>query len=92
MVATMGILHGLGEVAEDSVELVGALQASFTPLSAYAFMAFTLLYLPCVAAFAAIKREMNSWKWTLFAVGYQTAFAWIVAFIIFQGGRLLGLG
>jgi len=92
VVATMGILHGLGEVAEDSVELVGALQASFTPLSAYAFMAFTLLYLPCVAAFAAIKREMNSWKWTLFAVGYQTAFAWIVAFIIFQGGRLLGLG
>jgi len=92
VVATMGILHGLGEVAEDSVELVGALQASFTPLSAYAFMAFTLLYLPCVAAFAAIKREMNSWKWTLFAVGYQTAFAWVVAFIIFQGGRLLGLG
>jgi len=92
VVATMGILHGLGEVAEDSIELVGALQSSFTPLSAYAFMAFTLLYLPCVAAFAAIKREMNSWKWTLFSVGYQTAFAWIVAFIIFQGGRLLGLG
>ncbi|HHW49455.1 MAG TPA: ferrous iron transport protein B [Clostridiaceae bacterium] len=92
VVATMGILHGIGEAAEDSVELVGALQSSFTPLSAYAFMAFTLLYLPCVAAFAAIKREMNSWKWTLFTIGYQTAFAWIVAFIIFQGGRLLGLG
>ncbi|PNT93557.1 ferrous iron transport protein B [Clostridium thermosuccinogenes] len=91
VVATMGILHGIGEVAEDSVELAAALQASFTPLKAYAFMAFTLLYVPCVAAFAAIKREMNSWKWTLMAVGYQTGVAWIVAFIIYQGGRLLGL-
>ena len=90
VVATMGILHGLGEVGEDSVELATALQASFTPLKAYAFMAFTLLYVPCLAAFAAIKREMNSWKWTLFTVTYQTATAWIVAFIIFQGGRLLG--
>jgi ferrous iron transport protein B len=90
VVATMGILHGIGEVGEDSVELAIALQASFTPLKAYAFMAFTLLYTPCVAAFAAIKREMNSWMWTLFTVGYQTGIAWIVAFIIFQGGKLLG--
>ncbi len=90
VVATMGILQGLGEVGEDSVELVALLQNSFTPLSAYAFMAFTLLYLPCVAAFAAIKREMNSWGWTLIALGYQTGIAWIVAFIIFQGGKLLG--
>ncbi|MCX7709311.1 MAG: ferrous iron transport protein B [Clostridia bacterium] len=91
VVATMGILHGVGEVGEDSVELAAALQASFTPLKAYAFMAFTLLYMPCLAAFAAIKREMNSWKWTLFTVGYQTAAAWIVSMLIFQGGRLLGL-
>ncbi len=91
VVATMGILHGLGAVAEDSVELAVSLQNYFTPLSAYAFMAFTLLYVPCIAAFAAIKREMNSWKWTLFAVAYQTGTAWIVAFIIYQVGRLLGL-
>ncbi len=91
VITTMGILHGIGEAGENPVELVTALQASFTPLRAYAFMAFTLLYLPCIAAFAAIKREMNSWKWTLFTVGYQTGTAWIVALIIFQGGRLLGL-
>jgi len=91
VVATFGILHGLGEVAEDSVELATALQTYFTPLSAYAFMAFTLLYLPCIAAFAAMKREMNSWRWTLIALGYQTGIAWIVAFLIFQVGRLLGL-
>lgn len=88
VVSTMGILNGIGE---DTAQLVTALQASFTPLRAYAFMAFTLLYLPCVAALATIKREMNSWKWTLFAVGYQTAIAWVVAFLIFQVGRLFGL-
>lgn len=91
VVATMGILHGLGEVGEDSLELAAALQTVFTPLKAYAFMAFTLLYMPCVATFAAIKRELNSWKWTLFAVGYQLAVAWLVAFLVFQVGSLLGL-
>jgi ferrous iron transport protein B len=88
VVATMGILHGTGE---DSVQLVTVLQGAFTPLTAYAFMTFTLLYMPCLAAFAAIKREMNSWKWTLFTVGYQTATAWLIAFIVYQGGKLLGM-
>ncbi len=91
VVATLGILHGLGEVAEDSMELHTALQTYFTPLKAYAFMAFTLLYFPCIAAFGAMKRELNSWKWTLFAVGYQTGIAWIVAFLIYNVGRLFGL-
>lgn len=88
VVSTLGILHGVGE---DPAVLIPALQAAFTPLTAYAFMAFTLLYLPCIAAFATIKREMNSWKWTLFAVGYQTVVAWVVAFLIFNVGRLFGL-
>jgi len=92
VVATMGILNNLGEVGEGSVELMASLQTYFTPLKAYAFMTFTLLYMPCIAAFAAIKREMNSWKWTLFTVGYQTATAWIVSIIVYQGGKLLGLG
>ncbi|MDD4295443.1 MAG: ferrous iron transport protein B [Ruminiclostridium sp.] len=91
VVATMGILHGAGDAVGSSVELLTAIQTVFTPLKAYAFMAFTLLYMPCVAAFGAIKREMNSWKWTLFAVGYQTGIAWIVAFIIFQVGSVFGL-
>jgi len=91
IVSTIGILHGLGEVGEESMELISVLQNYYTPLKAYAFMAFTLLYLPCVAAFGAIKRELSSWKWTLFAVGYQTAIAWLISFIIYQGGRLIGL-
>lgn len=91
VVATMGILHGVKGAGENPTELVTAIQAVFTPLKAYAFMSFTLLYMPCIAAFAAIRREMNSWKWTLFAVGYQTGVAWLVAFIVYQGGKLLGL-
>ncbi len=90
VVTTLGILHGLGEIGEETASLAAVLQTSFTPLRAYAFMAFTLLYMPCIAAFGTIKREMNSWKWTLFTVGYQTGVAWIVAFLIYQGGRLLG--
>ena len=90
VVATFGILLAVGEVAEGSMELIAALQTYFTPLKAYAFMAFTLLYMPCIAAFGAIKREMNSWKWALFAVGYQTLMAWLVAFLIFQVGSILG--
>ena len=91
VVSTMGILYGVGEVGGDAVELATAIQTVFTPLRAYAFMAFTLLYMPCIAAFGAIRREMNSWKWTLFAAGYQTGIAWIVAFLIFQIGSLFGL-
>lgn len=63
----------------------------FSPLSAIAFMTFTLLYMPCLAAFGAIKREMHSWRWTLAAVSYQTGAAYLMALVVFQGGRLLGL-
>lgn len=92
VVGTLGVLYGVGEAAVDNPELLSApLRTMFTPLSAYSFMAFTLLYMPCIAAFAAMKREMNSWKWTLIAVTYQTTVAWLVAFAIYQGGMLLGL-
>lgn len=67
------------------------LQSIFTPLTAFAFLCFTLLYMPCVAAFAASKRELGSMKAAIAAVSYQTGVAWIIAFIVFQGGRLLGI-
>lgn len=91
VVSTMGILYGLGDIGDNTTQLVVALQGAFTPLKAYAFMAFTLLYMPCIAAFGAIKREMNSWKWTLITVLYQTGTAWVVAFLIYQVGSLFGL-
>ncbi len=87
VVGTLGVLYGVGEAAIESPEMLAQpLRTVFTPLSAYSFMIFTLLYLPCVAAFAAMKREMNSWKWTFLAVGYQTGIAWLLAFVVYQIG------
>ena len=61
-------------------------------LAAFAFMIFNLLCAPCFAAIGAIKREMNSAKWTWFAIGYQCGFAWMTAFIVWQLGRLFAGG
>lgn len=59
----------------------------FSPLVAFAFMLFVLIYFPCIAVIAAIKREAN-WKWAVFTMVYTTALAWIVAFATFQIGSL----
>lgn len=88
VVGTFGILYGFAEVAEDGMEIWGNLAASFTTLSAYSFLVFNLLCAPCFAAMGAIKREMNSAKWTLFAIGYQTVFAYLVSLSIYQLGSL----
>lgn len=75
---------------EEDSGFIAAIQELFTPLSAYAFMAFVLLYIPCLAVLAAIRRETNSWKWPLFSAGYTLVVAYVVSFIIYQGGLLLG--
>ncbi|NOZ80760.1 MAG: ferrous iron transport protein B [DPANN group archaeon] len=87
VVGTMGTLYGVAEAGLGTV-----LKTTFTPLTAYVFMVFTLLYIPCVATLSAIRRETNSWRWMWFSVFYLTALAWTVSFIIYQGGLLLGLG
>jgi ferrous iron transport protein B len=84
VVSTISVLY---TGAESS--LTAALMQVFTPLSAYAFMAFTLLYMPCISAFAAIRREMNSLKWALATALYQTGVAYVVALIIFQCGSFI---
>ncbi len=89
VVSTLGVIYGVGEEAESLIPII---QQQWTPLSAYAFMAMYLIYIPCAATIGAIKRETNSWKWTAFAVGYGLVLGWLVAVIIYQGGRLLGLG
>ena len=86
VVATFGILYGFAEVAEDGAEIWPALAASFTTISAYAFLVFNLLCAPCFAAMGAIKREMNNAKWFWFAIGYQTIFAYCVALCVYQLG------
>lgn len=59
-----------------------------TPLSAYAFLLFVLLYFPCIATIAAIKGETGSWRWALFAAGYTTVLAWVVSAVVYQIGSL----
>jgi len=53
---------------------------------------FVLLYVPCMVAVAVIKRESGSWKWAVLAAGYTTVLAYLVSLVVYQGGRLLGLG
>jgi len=68
------------------------LKKQFTPVSAYAFIVFVLLYMPCVVAAVAMVHEFGTWKWFGIAFGYQMVLAWGMACIVYQGGRLLGLG
>ncbi len=94
LVAKESIISTLGVIfaAESVTSLTGILQSVFTPLSAFSFLIFVLLYMPCVAAFSAARREMNStWKALLAAV-YQTSIAWICAFLVYNIGILMGLG
>ncbi len=92
VVATFGVLFGLGaELTESDPNLVSTMGQLFNVVSAYSFMAFTLLAAPCFAAIGAIKREMGSWKWTFIAIGYQTGLAYVVSLIIYQVGRLIFL-
>ena len=84
VISTLAVLVGSSGAALGDV-----LQSLFVPLSAYSFLIFTLLYTPCVAAVATVRRELGSLKGTFFIVLYQTGFAWLVAFVVYQVGRLI---
>ena len=88
VVTTFGILYGFAEVSEEGEEIWHLLAGDFTMLSAYSFLVFNLLCAPCFAAIGAIRREMNSAKWTWIAIGYQTIFAYLVSLAIYQIGSL----
>ncbi len=82
IVGTMGILYGGGELTAWQ-----ALSQAFTGITGFSFLVFNLLCAPCFAAIGAIKREMNSAKWTWFAIGYQCGFAYVIALMITQFGQ-----
>ena len=88
VVATFGTLAGLEEDDEEGITQL--VHDTFTPLSAFSFMAFTLLYTPCFAAIGAIKQETNSYKWALIMCAITLVTAYIVSFLIFQIGGLAG--
>ena len=90
VVATFGTLAGMEE--DDEEGITSLVHDTFTPLSAYAFMAFTLLYTPCFAAIGAIKQETNSYKWALTMCGITLVTAYIVSFLIYNVGMLAGFG
>ena len=83
IVGTLGVLYGGGDGS-----VYDAMAAAFTGITAYSFLVFNLLCAPCFAAIGAIKREMNSRKWTWFAIGYQCGFAYVIALMINQFGGL----
>jgi ferrous iron transport protein B len=91
-ISTMLYLPQPEEPEEELTGLREALRGQFTPLSSFAFMAFVLLYMPCVVVGAAMRAEFGSWKWVGVAFVYSTILAWTVSLIIYQGGRFLGLG
>ncbi|MBS4173377.1 ferrous iron transport protein B [Bacillus sp. FJAT-49736] len=85
VVSTMGIIYH----TPDSTALQGLLSHYFTPLSAYSFLVFVLLYIPCVATVAAIRNESGSWKWTVFSIVYALAIAYLLSLIVYYGGKLI---
>ncbi len=101
VVSTMGTLYSMedndvfAEEEPDSVNSFAAKarqQSGFTPLTAYVLMIFTLIYVPCLAVLAVMKRETNGWKWPAFTMAYTLMLAWLVSFVVYRTGLLLGIG
>ena len=90
VVSTFGTLAGMQ--GDDGDGITSLVHDTFTPLSAFSFMVFALLYIPCVASIGAIKQETNSFKWPLIMCGITLVTAYIVSFLVFQIGGLAGFG
>jgi ferrous iron transport protein B len=87
IISTMNIIY----FVPNSSSLGGLLSHYYTPLAAYSFMVFILLYIPCLATTATIYKETGSKKWTAFSIIYALAIAYFLCLVIYQGGKLIGL-
>jgi ferrous iron transport protein B len=101
LVSTLSIIYNVGkDENEESGTLVSAIRdarrddgtPAWTPLTALSLMVFFVLAMQCMSTVAIVRRETNSWSWTVFMVSYMTALAYIGALLTYQGGRLLGFG
>ena len=94
VVSTLGTVYSIGEADEESGTLRDKLRNDpvYSPLIAFSFMIFVLLYFPCIAAMVVFYKETKSLKEVLFQITYTTALAYILALIVYQGGMILGLG
>jgi ferrous iron transport protein B len=99
LVSTLSIIYNVGkDENEESGTLISAIRNAkdddgrivWTPLTALTLMVFFVLAMQCMSTVAVVRRETNSWPWTLFMVGYMTGLAYLAAFITYQGGRILG--
>lgn len=88
VVSSMNVIY----FVPDGGSLQNVVSQVFTPLSAYSFMVFILLYVPCLATVATIQKETGSKKWMLFSIGYGLVVAYVISFVVFHGGQLLGIG
>lgn len=99
IISTMGILYGIDEDVSSQQSQVDFMvkdklksDPNYSPLMAFALMIFIMIYIPCIATLAMVKKELGSWKWSLFQAGYTLLVAFLMAVMIFQVGGLLGLG
>ncbi len=88
-ILNINIFGDLETEEDNNSKLMEAIRKSFTPISALSFLVFLLLYTPCMATIAAIKQELNSYKWVLVSVSISLSTAWIVSFIVYNLGKFL---
>ena len=86
----VSLIAGVGakEIVASTIGVLGGLE-EISPLAAYCYLLFVLLYFPCIATIAAIKNETGSWRWAIFAACYTTVLAWVVSAVVYQIGSLL---
>ncbi len=94
VISTLATTYALEDTEDEARALREAVAEDpvFSPLVAFTMMVFVLLYIPCMPTVVVMWREAGSWKWAAFAVAYTVSLAWIVSFIVYQGGMLLGFG
>lgn len=99
LVSTLSIIYNVGKDADaESDSLISAVREAkkddgslaWTPLTAVTMMVFFVLAMQCMSTIAVVRRETNSWRWTLFMIGYMTALAYAASFLTFQIGKILG--
>ena len=93
VVSTLGVLYSVENADENTASLSSRLKSSggYSPAAALAMMIFVLLYFPCIATIVAISQEAGGWRWALFSVLYNTALAWVLAWVVYRLALMVGL-
>ena len=92
IVSTLGTIYSIDDLANgaNSLQTILSNDPQITPLIALAFLLFTLFYVPCIAATTVFHKEIGQWRWTIFYLFFTTGVAYVMTFMFYQGGELLG--